>query len=105
MAGFGRGLASAARRIDVGLELSVRSWALRSEVARDRVRRVDERRLEVLTRVWAAGAGDQAGDFGALEYCAFLGAVSLYQSASSPAARRAERLLGQALASLAGRRG
>jgi AcrR family transcriptional regulator len=100
-AAFARLLAAAARRIDVRLELSVRSWALRSEHARQRVRRVDERRLGVLSRTWADHAGDHAPDYAALEYCAFLGAIQLFQSPGAAPAQRVERLLGKALTKLA----
>jgi AcrR family transcriptional regulator len=98
---FARLLAAAARRIDVRLELSVRSWALRSEHARQRVRRVDDRRLAVLSRIWADPAGDHAADYAALEYCAFLGAIQLFQSPGAAPAQRVEQLLGKALTKLA----
>lgn len=100
-AAFARVLAAAARRIDVRLELSVRSWALRSELAQRRVQRVDERRLAVLSRTWAAQTSEGAPDYATVEYCAFLGVLLLFQSASTPAARRAEQLLGKALVALA----
>jgi AcrR family transcriptional regulator len=104
-AAFARLLSAAARRIDVRLELSVRSWALRSEHAKERVRRVDDRRLAVLSRIWTHQAGEQAADYATLEYCAFLGAIQLFPSPGAAPAQRAERLLGEALTKLArGRR-
>jgi AcrR family transcriptional regulator len=77
IAAFAELLSDAARSIDVRLELSVRSWAIRSERAMQRVRRVDERRLA---------------------------ALQLFPSPSTPRARRTEQLLTRALKSL-GRRG
>ena len=78
----------------------MRSWALRSAHAKERVKRVDERRLAVLTRVWSRRAGEGAADYAALEYSAFLGAIQLFESPSAAPAERVERLLGKALTKL-----
>jgi AcrR family transcriptional regulator len=78
----------ALRRIDIGVELAVHAWAIRSPVARAAADRVHARRIAYLA-VLRPGQRDAVA-MAELEYASFLGALHLY-----PAHRkRRQRVIG-----------
>lgn len=65
--------------LDMKLDVSVRAWALRDPRARSAVLRVDTRRIDYLTELYALahGKGPLARQLADLEYAAFVGAQQL----------------------------
>jgi AcrR family transcriptional regulator len=66
----------AVRDVDLGLELAVHAWAVRSPVARAAVSRVHDRRIAYLAAL--AGGGPDAQKRAEIEYAGFIGALHLY---------------------------
>ena len=64
------------RGVDLGLELAVHAWAVRSPVARAAVTRVHERRIAYLAAL--SGGGPSGHKRAELEYAGFIGALHLY---------------------------
>ncbi|HKQ68576.1 MAG TPA: TetR/AcrR family transcriptional regulator, partial [Polyangiaceae bacterium] len=81
----------------------VRAWALRDTRAHRVLARVDKKRVDYLTQIYAAQTGDEskARQLGQLEYAAFVGAQQLFTDLSTREARELEAALHRAMQLLA----
>jgi AcrR family transcriptional regulator len=75
-----RRLYRAVRDVDIGVELAVHAWAIRSPVARAALGAVHERRIAYLAAL--DGGGAEAERRAEIEYAAFLGALHLHPASA-----------------------